>query len=355
MRPAHILSRAKTRKPRESVLVPFKRSLAPPKKGQLPKNVLEAAQKALARRPYYDPANSSLDFTKGNKQLLREIQGLFKTRLRLRISGPANNWLLIHGNIGQVNAIKKEAQSAITSARISAISSLRPLAVGDVVLLRNRGMLLYLVVAAPNSLRSDVYTERLLSARNTPFRYEFPGVLASRRTEFMNLVAIEEKVPGIAPVGVPDTAFSRQKEAVKENASKSIKTHSKNAKTPEKMLLPLEPAPASLDAGPREFTVAQASAQLLTDTSVNTYIVPTSAREIYSPYFTKISLEAFRQTTTYGEKLDFFHRVLQYDDSGSLILAARTIPIFELFEIVEKHELPPGGKELGCMKIRTGR
>ncbi|KAM9904434.1 hypothetical protein OXX79_002760 [Metschnikowia pulcherrima] len=352
MRPAHILSRAKTRKPRETVLEPFKRSPAPQKKGQLPKNVLEAAQKALARRPYYDPANSSLDFTKGNKQLLREIQGSFKTRSRLRISGPANNWSSIHGNIGQVNAIKKEAQSAITSARISAISSLRPLAVGDVVLLRNRGMLLYLVVAAPNSLRSDVYTfvnhegEVIFGTKHS-ISLRIPGVLASCRTEFMNLVAIEEKVPGIAPVGVPDTAFSRQKEAVKGNASKSIKTHSKNAKTPEKMLSPSEPAPASLDAGPREFTVAQASAQLLTDTSVNTYIVPTSAREIYSPYFTKISLEAFRQTTTYGEKLDFFHRVLQYDDSGSLISAARTIPIFELYEIVEKHELPPGGKEQG--------
>lgn len=339
MKPAQILRRVKRSVPRK----PKFNSI----NNEVQKNGTNASpnqgNQKNAGKLYYDPANNTLDFTKTNRTLLREIRNLSINRNRMRIEDPALFWARLHGNKGQVEAIKKEAETAFLGARISPISSFKPLSVGDMVILNENSTLLNLVVAAPNTLASNVYTfvnheGEVTFGTKHHIRLRIPGVLSRAQTEAMNLVAIERKLPGLAPIGVPDSAFSRRKEgSLKEN----------NKKTPESLLLPLEPASASLDAGPRDFTVAQASSQLLTDTNVNTYIVPTSAREVYSNSLARISIEAFLKITDFGNRLDYFHKVLQYDDSDCLIQSVRTVPIFDLFLIVSTHNVPSGAPECG--------
>ncbi|GEQ71137.1 hypothetical protein JCM33374_g4818 [Metschnikowia sp. JCM 33374] len=341
MKPTLFLRRAKSKRQLETFLA-FERPPPPVNRDRAPRTSEEAAKEALERRPYYDPANSTLDFSKSNRNLLHEIKNDNKNRVRLRIRGPANIWQSVHGNRGQLDDIKTEVETAITGAKFSLKSSLQPLAVGDVVLLNGNSTLLHLVVAAPNTLASNVYTfinheGEVTFGTKHHISLRIAGVLSPERTEFMNLVAIEDIRPGVAPIGVPDSAFSRK---TPEPPRRPKEPKKRQAKTPESALSPLEPASASLEAGPRDFTVAQASAQLLTDTTVKTYIVPTSARDIYSAHFAKISIDAFSKVTDFGNKLDYFHKVLQYDDANCLIQSPRTIPLFELFSIVANHDIP---------------
>ncbi|OBA20865.1 RNB-domain-containing protein [Metschnikowia bicuspidata var. bicuspidata NRRL YB-4993] len=337
MRPASILRRLQTRwKPKNAPK--HKLHNAAGLGLRLPKKVEQAAHEALKQRPYYDPANSTLDFRKSNRTLLREITAQSTSRTRVRVKGPAEKWARLLGNTSQAGALKDDARNAITAARISQASSLRPLAVGDVVILHEKSTLLHLVVAAPGTLALDVYTfinheGEVMFGTKHHVRMRIPGVLPSALAEKMRLVVLEAKMPGVAPVGVPDCVFSRLK--------KAPSTGPRDAAAP--LLLPLEPAPASLDAQARDFTVAQASAQLLADTSVNTYVVPTTARAVYAPLFTEISIDAFRKIPAFSHKLDYFHRVLQYDDGDGMIQSACTIPIFDLFNMVMAHEVPGRG------------
>ncbi|PYD08610.1 hypothetical protein DND36_31195, partial [Pseudomonas savastanoi pv. glycinea] len=87
-----------------------------------------------------------------------------------------------------------------------------------------------------------------------------------------------------------------------------------------------------------DFIMAQAASQLLTDTDVKTYVVPTPARLLISQPLIDTSIASFRKMNSFTRCLDYIHKILQYDENNNITASSRTIPIFELFEYVSKFE-----------------
>ncbi|QEL61657.1 hypothetical protein CJJ09_003809 [Candidozyma auris] len=125
---------------------------------------------------------------------------------------------------------------------------------------------------------------------------------------------------------MPDSKFSRSPEALPEGLEMgSTKSDSQTSD--------LERSTTGDD-----FIMAQAASQLLTDTDVKTYVVPTPARSLISQPLIDTSIASFRKMNSFTRCLDYIHKILQYDENNNITASSRTIPIFELFEYVSKFE-----------------
>lgn len=315
MRPSFSLARQAGKASRNGA-----RNGARPKRTSAPKlNSTNLKNTTLPPAPlstYYDPSNSSLDFTKPNHVLSQEIFDAARLRKKLRHSDPASAWTALHGN--KVGEYKKQVARQVAASRVSLASTMAPLAVGDAVLLSLHSTNLHIIAAVPQSLESNIYTlvdheGRVLFATKHHMKVRVPQVVPAALLASLQLVQREVKHPGIAPVGVPEPFH--QKQGKKEN-------------TAEKTF--------DVDSEPvgDDFIVAQASAQLLTDTSVQTYIVPESARQVYADCITQISKTAHLKVLAFINKLDYVHRALQYDTGSVPRTSCKTFSVFETLSMV---------------------
>lgn len=291
-------------------------------------NAVRETQKLVLRtkKTYFDPSNVTLDFSHSNSRLFHKIKADSDTRTRKRILDPAAAWLAAHEL--KMALVFRKMQRHLLHGRVSLNDNLSPLQVGDLVLLSTHSTLLHIVVAAPANLKSNTYTfinnEGEITYGTKHFvRFRVPQVVPKHFLSALGLVVLEQKHQGIAPVGMPDSHFSRSKSALPKSLQKGkVETDAKSA------------SEASFSNAGDDFIVAQAASQLLTDTDVKTYIVPSSARRVFSDFLTSVSIVSFEKITAFSNKLEYFHKVLQYDENNNLIDAARTIPLFELFDLV---------------------
>lgn len=280
------------------------------------------------QKTYFDPSNKTLDFSLLNKKLFTKIEKESKDRTSKRVHEPAQKWTRSQKSWAQIS---KKMKKPLTFGRVSLRDNLSPLSVGDLVLLGNQSTLLHIVVTCPQTLDSDTYTfvdneGEITYGTKHHIKLRIPQIIPKKLLESCGLITLEKKFLGIAPIGMPDSKFSRSLSSLPENLK------DKKQKT-------LEPTSgADFSNSGDDFLVAQATSQLLTDTDVKTYIVPTSARKVYSEYLKNASIVSFSKVTAFMNKLEYFHKVLQYDENNNILDSSRTIPIFELLDYISNFD-----------------
>uniref|UniRef100_A0A0L0NSC6 RNB domain-containing protein n=1 Tax=Candidozyma auris TaxID=498019 RepID=A0A0L0NSC6_CANAR len=280
-------------------------------------------------KKYYDPSNVTLDFSLSNLQLVAKIVDASNDRVAKRLEEPAKEWSKKHP-IDMEDTLRR-FRKMIFGGRISLKKNLSPLDVGDLVLLDRQSTLLHLVVDKPHDLKTSTYTlvnheGEIMYAHRDQIKLRLPEVVSRTRLRPLQIVQLEKKHRGLAPIGMPDSKFSRSPEALPEGLEMgSTKSESQTSDLER------------LTTGD-DFIMAQAASQLLTDTDVKTYVVPTPARLLISQPLIDTSIASFRKMNSFTRCLDYIHKILQYDENNNITASSRTIPIFELFEYVSKFE-----------------
>lgn len=328
-------------------------------------------QKLVARGidTYYDPENTTLNLGLENSELLRLIEESARDRMAKRYASPSNKWHQTFQNIAKKESGDKKIESVrqdLQRASISARRLLWPVKVGDLVTLSADSLVLYMVVALPSEISDSAYTfvnneGEIVYGAKAMIRMRFPGVMSRHEDFLRSVVALEQKYRDTAPIGVADAAFSRSDESApvggvekneemktkaKDSSSEDMKKENvSKAKNNAEVESNLNSGPTTtnLSAEPNrtsdddqdvetEFIVAQAASQLLTNTNVNTFVVPEAARNVFLGPLSQISLDAFKEVPHTVRKLEALHRVLQYDDNGDVTGSPTTVYIFDLLE-----------------------
>lgn len=278
----------------------------------------------LPKIEYHDPANLTLDFSKSNRQLFAQIAKESKHRVTLRYEEPAKEWSQAHATKNTLESMRKH----ILEASISLEDTLAPLQEGDLVLLSDQSTLLHLVVAVPQSLASNIFTfvnsEGSIRYGNRHLvKLRIPNVIPKKMLSGLELVTLEKKIKNIAPVGLPGSDFSWTKSTIPEQTEGEVAEDEQ-----------IGVLPGSASNSDDDFVVAHSMSELLKNNDVNTYIVPTSARKLYSSFLTKLSITSAYETAEFRRKLEYFNSVLQRDEYGDLITTSKSVPVFELFRMV---------------------
>lgn len=280
------------------------------------------------QKTYFDPSNKTLDFSLLNKKLFTKIQKESTDRTSKRFLEPAQKWTDSQRALAQIS---KKMKKYLAYGRVSLRDNFSPLRVGDLVLLGNQSTLLHIVVACPQTLDSDTYTfvdneGEIMYGTKHHIKLRIPQIIPKKLLESCGLITLEKKYLGIAPIGMPDSKFSRSQMSLPESLQGG------KQKNPESS------SGADFSTSGDDFIVAQAASQLLTNTDVKTYIVPTSARKVYSEYLKNASIVSFSKVTAFMNKLEYFHKVLQYDENNNILGSSRTIPIFELLDYLSNFD-----------------
>lgn len=264
-----------------------------------------------------------------NKKALLAIISECRDRTVLRVEKPAKQWTASQGP-----NLKAKIDEFLTNATVSRAQLQKPIAIGDLVLILDQNTKLHLVVALPPELGQDTYTflsedGEILYGPKGCIKLRVPDVLPSQLVESLNLITMEEKYPGVAPSGMPDSTFSK---GTKTNPLERKKWR-RDRDNLEESTAPLA-SEASLHNVGDDLLVAQATSQFLTDTGVNTFIVPSSARDVYAKLLRNLSIESFLLIAFYAKRLDLFYRSLDENIGEQLVLRKRTFSLFELYQIL---------------------
>lgn len=304
---------------------PKKKSLA-----ALSKEALAVTQEVSqqTKKKYYDPSNVTLDFELLNAKLVNTILGDSRDRVAKRLDQPGKRWKQDH-RLDMEQTIR-QFRLYLMDGRISLKQNLQPLDIGDLVLLDSQSTLAHLVVQKPQDLKTSTYTlvnheGEIVYVHRDQIKLRVPGVVPPSKVEELDMIQLEKKHPGLAPIGLPDSKFARSPEALPEGW---LPKEEKLQKGSDQELLTTGD----------DFIMAQAASQLLTDTDVITYIVPTPVRRIISKPLVDTAILSFRKINSFTRVLDNVHKILQYDENNSLISLARSIPILELLNKVWNFE-----------------
>lgn len=277
---------------------------------------------AWKKNRFYDPDNILLDLNKANKILWQEIYDGARSRQKVRFQNPSNKWISINGGAKLVALNLKKIEDEFTNATIHPSLLDLPLAIGDVVTLAPDLTNLYLVVATPSTLASATYqfVDKKGEIKFGGVVYmRCPGVVPELLHPFIKLfVQLETKTKDVAPVGIADDKFSKLTQAL-----------------PAELRSTYTEAPSQLGLFDlSDFVVAQAASQLLTNTNVNTFIVPNAARDVFSAPLTNLAIATLDLIDVFASKLEVVHRMLQYDDYGQVANTPRVVLVWELLYMV---------------------
>ncbi|CAN3361076.1 hypothetical protein DICA3_D16402 [Diutina catenulata] len=294
---------------------------------------------------YYDPANTSLDLTRPNHELWDDIYAGSLQRYRLRYKQPSTEWTRRAGGVHTVEDLTSAVSSDFSVARVTAESLNQPIAVGDVVSLSGDSSNFFLVIATAKSLEVPTYTfvdkkGEIQFAPKAAVRLRCPGVVAPEKAaKLASMVVLERKHMDVAPVGVADDEFSKSVASLpRELQSRMSAADEPSHRSPE----PTSRSSSSPDTSePADFLVAQAASQLLTNTDVNTWIVPEAARDVYSHALTNLTIQVHHAISELDSKLELVHRGLQYDSEGSVINNPRSVSLWQLLAEIDKLDREP--------------
>lgn len=321
---------------------------------------VDATREILGRNKstYYDPENKTLNLNLSNKELLRQIRQATEDRMKKRYVIPSASWSESLKKQFSQKSPKKftdQLRRCLDNATISPDSITKPLGVGDLVTLSDDTMELYMVVGQPDTIGSNAYTfinneGEIVYGSKFMIQMRFPGVIDKELVDTLKtFVQLERKYENVAPIGVSDASFSRSDESAPPLMRLALK---KSSKEPS-MADVSEPQDSDLNT---EFIVALASSQLLTNSNVNTFFVPTSARELYSKSLTSISLSAFNQVPQIARRLEVLHRALQYTEDGDILDSPKTVYIFDMLrylQLFDEIDVPQEPMDTFCRRLKA--
>ncbi|CAH2350877.1 hypothetical protein CLIB1423_02S07162 [[Candida] railenensis] len=358
--------------------------------GEEETEVQEKLQEILSKSrksTFSDPSNRELDLSRSNTDIYNEIVDNLKKRRKFRIFLPEKEW---RENFSQTmkthypkvskahrhKFMREMVEDSFKNATISPYSACDPITIGDLVALADDTAEFYIVVGIPEKLSSPYYTcinkeGELVFVSRDKFKLRFPHAIPKKYDMFLQcLVEPEKKWRDFAPIGYPDAEFSRSElarpnEFPPERIGKKKSKHKKYVK-PEQTFKEqvnagqllneqasqeynLEEELTSNDED--DFIVNSAAGQLLTNSDVMTYHVSWFSRELYSEPLRDLSIRISDDMNLISKKLEYLHRLLQFDATGGIIDSPVTISIFELLEYVTKldldqaREFAAGGRE----------
>lgn len=276
-----------------------------------------------------DPGNTSLDLTKDNATIYRKIVYDSGVRVKRRVKDPAAQFVAkIPIRLGKRN-LRKEFTECLSLATISAALANGDIAVGDLVVLTDAIPNLWMVAQLPAELGNVLYTfvnheGEIVHLPKAAISIRVPvGMSETLATVVDHMVVREIKFLDIAPIGVPDGAFLRTKTSCpKEFRQLDWAADDKGSE--------------DLDASyGSNLIVNQASSQTLVNSDVNTYFVPTSARQLYSRTLARLTIEVYEQLPEIQKKLRELYKRLQRTD---LLDSPRTVSIFQILKWLETPE-----------------
>lgn len=283
---------------------------------------------------FYDPANSSLDIHRPNAEILRHIMNGAKDRMSKRFEKPSNQWKLSNEvTPDKWEQLEKDYTSSIERSTISLIKANQDINVGDLVLIGEGTTDIFMIIALPKELGNFLYTfvnheGEIIHAPKTSILVRFPGIIPAKLRDITDsLLVLEEKYLDIAPIGVPDGQFSKSKRAlpVELQPEDDSKTEEKVAEGEDIN---------SVESGD-DFIVSQASSQLLINTDVNTYVIPTAARALFSKSLSRLSIKIFDELPIIQQKLSILQKLLQIDENNDIVESSRTFSMFQILKLLD--------------------
>jgi exoribonuclease II len=292
------------------------------------KNILKRSGDGYQRaQGHFDPANAKLNLNLSNKILFDNISKDTTDRMLKRYKGPSKKWEETMTELTKHmkgEDVKADLLNSILDATISPRKVNDTINVGDVVTLYEDNVNLHLVVAIADNFTSPYYTfinseGEVVFAPKSLIRIRLPNVVPKKYHEILkNLIQKETKYKDVSPIGIADFVSTRSRGSLPKELQKNYENfRGIDGQT-------------NLGGEVEDFVVSQASSQLLTNSDVNTYLVPVAARAYYSKSLTRLSIQAFSELPNINSKLEILHRLLQYDHNGDLINSPRTISIFEI-------------------------
>lgn len=274
-----------------------------------------------------------------NEEILKIIRCDSLRRTQLRQKFPSEEWNEKHAR----KDMKFLMRQHLKNGRVSLAQLQKPLSIGDLVLVLERSLKLHIVVGLPEEINSNTYTfvnedGDIIYGPKSCISLRVPSVIPGTLLKSLNLLRLEKKIPGIAPSGMPDSIFSRGdfKESLEINEKKTCTEN--ELETPQQKA---NPAEVNLHNVGDELLVAQAASQFLTDTDVNTFIVPINARKFYDSALRDLSISVFKLIPKYMEKLDLLYKTLEKDKLDSLVFFEKSYSVFELFSVIQKNREVP--------------
>ncbi|CAH6718542.1 hypothetical protein CLIB1444_01S09054 [[Candida] jaroonii] len=285
-------------------------------------SIIKNRRKTRTVEAYVDLENIKLDLSVPNNKLVEMITANCQARMLHRFIEPNELWSknLFKLKISNED-ISEQIEESFKNGTISSIDFGKPVSIGDLVILTQGSTEFYIVVGVPQDIGSNSYTYinskgRIVFGSKGSIKFRIPSVFPEKVNDVLaSLVLIEDKVSGIAPIGISDEDLTTSKP---NSESKQIQ---------------------SIEFSDDDLLSAHASPKLLKDTDINTYIVPPKARQIYCKPLTKLSIDSMEQYQELSGKLEMLHRLLQYDEMGDVITQSRTVSIFKIMYMLETFDI----------------
>lgn len=286
-------------------------------------DIIKNRRKTRTIETYVDLENIKLDLSVPNNKLVEMITANCQARMLHRFTEPNEVW---SKNLFKLQTSNEEITNHIErSFKNGTISSLdfgKPVSVGDLVILTQGSTEFYIVVGVPQEIGLNSYTYinskgRIVFGSKGLIKFRIPSVFPESIHKVLeSLVIVEDKVSGIAPIGISDEDLSRSSPTKEE--TKQIQ---------------------AMEFTDDDLLLAHASPKLLKDTNINTYIVPPKARQIYCKPLTQLSIDSMEQYQELSGKLEMLHRLLQYNEMGDIVTQSRTISIFQIMHMLDNFDI----------------
>ncbi|KAI5966919.1 MSU1 [Candida pseudojiufengensis] len=277
-----------------------------------------------SKKRVFDIEQPDFDLDRPNKQILQEIKKKAEKSNILRYEEPSKEW---KKEISKFDELKTFFDQLPGNLKVNGRLVNNPIKVGDLVTMGTDSLRLYIVAGVPKSFNSRIATflsdkGEIVFASFSNIGYRIPGAIPEKYSSAIErFVKLEHKILNTPPIGIPDAKFSKSNKSLPKEIQPKTKD---DEKLNDEMI-----ENAEADYEPSNLIVAQASSQLLTNSNVQTFIIPNSARELYFEALTEISTTAFKMVHEMNQKLEGLHRILQDDVTGE-INAPRSISIFEI-------------------------
>lgn len=284
-----------------------------------------------------------------NFELLSRIKSECRERTFLRIQQPSNDW---RAGLQDKKTMVK-LQKLFEGAKLTMPMLRQPISIGDLIVTLNLASKLHIVVKLPHELNSETYTflsedGEIIYGPKHCISLRIPGVLPASLVDSLDFIQLERKYPGIAPSGMPDSSFSRSRQTTSLERKK-WKSDINKLETTDRNEIGNE---VKLHNVGDDLLVAQAASQFLTDTDVNTFIVPSAARKVYADQLRNLSIASVLLISTYVRKLDHLYREYQELINDKYFNYKKVFSIFELYDLVTR-DLQQDGASRCDFKIHT--
>ncbi|KAI5950457.1 MSU1 [Candida theae] len=305
-------------------------------------NITKLADIIKTKNKYFDIEQPDLDLDRPNKEILASIKTRSETSKKLQYQDPSNAWKKSTDNVNELKGFFKQLPKRV---KINGKMMNNPVRVGDLVTFGTESLRLYIVAETPRSFDSRVATflsdkGEIVFSSFSNICYRIPQAIPEKYIEtIQNFVSLERKYLDIPPVGIPDSNFTRSDKSLPSKFQKMVKPNGTTESEGEI---------SEFDSN--DLIISQASSQLLTNSNVQTYLIPNAARELYHSALIEVSNAAFRKVHETNKKLEGLHRILQNDETGE-INAPRTISIFEILSKLNSKQQTVSNTGVSCLSI----